>query len=110
MVLLSSSKKKKVVVTHVTTGEVAALEHEIRDDTVELGASVAEPLLARGQSAKVLDRLGDYIVKELEVDATLLSCGAGQQLCRWRCSESDPRNAKASIQAVHMQSSCACWG
>jgi hypothetical protein len=55
--------------THVATGEVTTLEHEVRDDTVELGARVAEALLASAESAEVLDGLGDNVVEELEVDA-----------------------------------------
>jgi hypothetical protein len=62
--------------THVATGEVTTLEHELGDDTVELGAGVAEALLARAESAEVLGRLGDNIVEELEVDATDLVCKA----------------------------------
>jgi hypothetical protein len=58
--------------THVATGEVTTLEHELGDDTVELGAAVAEALLAGAQGAEVLSRLGDDIVEELEVDAASL--------------------------------------
>jgi hypothetical protein len=43
-----------VIKTHVATGEVAALEHEIRNDAVELGARVAKALLAGGEGAEVL--------------------------------------------------------
>jgi hypothetical protein len=55
--------------TYVTTGEVTTLKHELRDDTVELGASVAEALLAGAEGTEVLGRLWDYIIEELEVDA-----------------------------------------
>lgn len=55
--------------THVAAGEVTTLKHEIRDDTVELGAGVAEALLASAEGAEVLDGLGDDVVEELEVDA-----------------------------------------
>jgi hypothetical protein len=58
--------------TYVAAGEVTALEHELGDDTVELGALVAEALLASAESAEVLSRLGDDIVEELEVDAARL--------------------------------------
>jgi hypothetical protein len=69
--------------THVATGEVTALEHELGDDTVELGASVAEALLARAKSAEVLDGLGDDVVKQLEVDAAaLLWRGRGSDVAR----------------------------
>jgi hypothetical protein len=39
---------------------------------VELGARVAEALLAGAESTEVLGRLGDNVVEELEVDAALL--------------------------------------
>lgn len=35
---------------YVTAGEVTALEHELRDHTVELGALVSEAFLAGAQS------------------------------------------------------------
>lgn len=45
---------------------------------MELGALVAEALLASAQGAEVLGGLGDNIVEEIEVDATgLLLDGAG---------------------------------
>jgi hypothetical protein len=47
---------------------------------VELGVLVAEALLAGAEGAEVLDRLGDDVVEELEVDAAGLLCRArGQQ-------------------------------
>jgi hypothetical protein len=42
---------------------------------VELGVGIAKALLAGREGAEVLYRLGDDIVKELKVDATLLCCG-----------------------------------
>jgi len=54
----------------VATGEVTTLRHELRDDTVELGAGVAEALLAGAQSTEVLGGRGDDLVVELERDAT----------------------------------------
>ena len=62
--------------THIATGEVSALEHEVGDDAVELGAGIAKALLASRESAEVLDRLRDNIVEELEVDAASLICTA----------------------------------
>jgi len=56
----------------VATGEVTALEHEVRDDTMELGSRVSEAHLTCAEGDKVLHRLGDDIVVELEVDATAL--------------------------------------
>lgn len=57
-----------MAVTYVAAGEVTTLKHEVGDDTVELGARVAEALLASAESAEVLDGLGDNIVEKLEVD------------------------------------------
>ena len=59
--------------TYVAPGKVTALQHELRDDAVELGVLVAEALLASAEGTEVLDGLGDNIVEELEVDAA----GAG---------------------------------
>jgi hypothetical protein len=59
---------------YVATGEVTALKHELRDDTVEGRASISETLLAGAKSAEVLSSLWDYIIVEIEVDATLLLC------------------------------------
>jgi hypothetical protein len=58
--------------TYVAAGEVTALEHEVGDHTVELGASIAKALLSSAESAEVLRGLGYDIVEELEVDATSL--------------------------------------
>lgn len=58
--------------TYVATGEVTTLKHELGNDSVELGARVAEALLAGAEGTEVLSRLGDDIVEELEVDAALL--------------------------------------
>ena len=44
---------------------------------MELGALVAEALLAGAEGAEILDRLGDDIVEELEVDAAGLLCREG---------------------------------
>jgi hypothetical protein len=63
-------------VTYVATGEVTTLKHELRDDTVELGARVAESLLTSAESSEVLRGLGNNIVEELEVDAASLLCAA----------------------------------
>lgn len=57
----------------VAGGEVAALDHELLDDAVELAALVvqrlaglADPLLARAQRPEVLGRLGHHVVVQLE--------------------------------------------
>lgn len=49
--------------------EVATLEHEVGDDTVEGRALVAEAMLVRRELAEVARGLGDHIVVELEDDA-----------------------------------------
>lgn len=67
--------------TYVAAGEVTALEHELRDDTVELAALVAKALLAGAESAEVLNGLRDDIVVELEVDAALASCTMSVSYC-----------------------------
>tara|TARA_R110002003_G_scaffold225_2_gene16554 strand:+ start:24786 stop:24980 length:195 start_codon:yes stop_codon:yes gene_type:complete len=59
-------------ITHVTAGEVTTLKHEVGDDAMELGASVAKALLAGREGAEVLYCLGDDIVVQLKVDAALL--------------------------------------
>ena len=60
--------------THIATSKVTTLEHELRDDTVELGARVAEALLTRAQGAEVLGCFGDDVVIEVEIDASGLLC------------------------------------
>ena len=67
--VLRSAQLGCVVRSYVATGEVTTLEHELGDDTVELGAGVAEALLASAESAEVLSGLGDNVVVEGEVDA-----------------------------------------
>ena len=59
---------------HITTGEVASLQHELRDDSVELAALVAVSLLASAQSSEILGSLGNNVVVKGEVDATFLGC------------------------------------
>ena len=59
--------------TDVATSEVTTLKHELRNDAVELGALVAEALLASAESTEVLGGLGSHIVVELEVDAATVS-------------------------------------
>ena len=61
----------------VATREVAALEHELRDDAVEaralvrqLLARLANALLAGAQGAEVLDRLRDGLAVEAHHNAT----------------------------------------
>jgi len=54
----------------IAASEVTALQHELRDDSVERGPFVAEALLAGAEGTEVLGSLGDYIVVEIEVDST----------------------------------------
>ena len=68
--------------TYVTTGEVTSLEHELWNDTVELGARVAESLLAGAESAEVLDGLWDDIIEEVEVNAGRACCTIEYQYSR----------------------------
>ena len=58
------------VKTHVATGEVTALKHELRNDPVELGAGIAKALLAGAKGTEVLSGLGDNVVVKVEVDTT----------------------------------------
>ncbi len=60
------------VFSYIATGEVAALEHEVRDDAVERGALIAEALLAGAEGTEVLGGLGDNVVKQVEANAALL--------------------------------------
>jgi hypothetical protein len=62
------------ICSYVATGEVTTLEHELGDHTVELGASVAEALLAGAESAEVLGGLGNNIIVKSEVDAAAAGC------------------------------------
>jgi hypothetical protein len=57
---------------YVATGEVTALEHELRDDTVESRASISKALLAGAESTEIFGSLGDDIIVEGKVDATRL--------------------------------------
>ena len=65
------------ICSYVATGEVTTLKHEVGDHTVELGAGVAEALLASAESAEVLSSLGDDIFEEGEVDAAGAGCERG---------------------------------
>jgi len=62
----------RLATSAVTTGEVSTLQHELRNDTVELATLVAKALLASAESTEVLGSLWNYIVVEVEVDTTPL--------------------------------------
>jgi hypothetical protein len=57
---------------YVATGEVTALEHELRDDTVESRTSISEALLTSAESTEVFGSLGDNVIVEDKVNATRL--------------------------------------
>lgn len=59
---------------YVATSEVTTLKHELRNDAVEGRARISETLLASAESTEVLSSLWDYIIVEVEVDATGLLC------------------------------------
>ena len=54
------------------TGEVASLQHELRDDPMELGVLVAKALFVCAKLDEVLHCLGNDIVVKLEPDLALL--------------------------------------
>ena len=53
--------------------EVTALEHEIRDHTVERGTSIAKTVLAGRELPKVSCSFGDDFVVQFEDDSTSIS-------------------------------------
>jgi len=52
----------------ISTSEVATLQHELRNDSVERAALVAEAFLTGAEGSEVLGGFGDYVVVEFEVD------------------------------------------
>jgi len=54
----------------VVVGEVAALDHEVRDDAVKRRVFVSVAFFARAQGAEVLRRLGNDVGEEFKGDAT----------------------------------------
>lgn len=61
--------------SHIATSEVTALEHELRDHTMELGSIIAKTLLASAKGTEILGGLRSDIVIEVEVDAAGLFYG-----------------------------------
>lgn len=53
----------------VSVGDVAALNHELVDDAMELGPLVPVPVLARGQLPEVLRRLRHHVAEQRHHDA-----------------------------------------
>lgn len=70
--------ERRVKETYIATSEVTPLKHELGDHTVEFRARVSETLLASTKGTKVVCRLGDNIIIELEVDAARLVYIASQ--------------------------------
>ena len=60
------------VETHIVTGEITSLEHEIWNHTVEYRIPVPETQLVRAKSTEVFGGFGDHIFIVVEVDAALL--------------------------------------
>lgn len=58
----------------VAAREIPALQHEVGDDTVELGVLEPEALLPCAQGAKVLRRPRGDVVVQVEVNAAGLLC------------------------------------
>jgi hypothetical protein len=55
---------------YIATGEVTTLEHELGDDTVELGANVTLALLlGLAELQEILRSPGDNVVEKFEVNA-----------------------------------------
>jgi len=81
----------------VATGEVTALEHELRDDTVESRPSISEALLAGAESTEVLGSLGNDIIVEDKVDATRLFSNLRGLLARGIENWALPGNVKVSL-------------
>ena len=102
--VLRSAQLRCVVCSYVATGEVTTLEHELGDHTVELGAGVAEALLAGAESAEVLSSLGDSLIVEGEVDAAGAGCERGLSAraflhrCQWQLL--DDTRATMALMAV----------
>lgn len=59
----------RLATSAVALGEVAALNHEVLDDTVESRSLVAEALFASGEGTEVLSGLGDSLAVETKGDA-----------------------------------------
>jgi len=62
----------RLATSTIASSEVATLQHELRDDSVELATLVAKALLASAKSTEVLGSLWDYIIVEVEVDSSSL--------------------------------------
>jgi hypothetical protein len=54
----------------IVLGEIAALKHELRDHTVEVGTLIAKPVLASRELSEISCGSGDDIVVQFENDST----------------------------------------
>lgn len=62
-----------VIETHVSSCEVTTLEHEIWNDTMELGSNISFSFLCCGAKLlEVLCSLWDSLVEEFKIDAASL--------------------------------------
>lgn len=60
--------------SYVTTGEVTALEHKVRDDAMKGRTFIAEALLASAEGSEVLSSFGDHLIVKQELKAAGLFC------------------------------------
>ena len=54
----------------ITAREITALQHEVGDDTVELGTLISKAVRAGGELTEVLSGLRNNVVVKFEDDAT----------------------------------------
>jgi len=70
----------------VAAGEIAALDHEVGDNSVKLASLKSESLFSGAKSAEVLGSFGDDIGKKIEDDATSRSTIDGNvKINLWSC-------------------------
>lgn len=74
---LAAVNQFMTVWTYVTPREIATLEHESRNNSMEAATLIAKPFLARAKSAEILSSLWHNVSVELENDSSRWAC-AGQ--------------------------------
>ena len=72
ILLISEDLEYDSVLAYVASGEVTALQHELRNDSMELAALVAEAFLTGAKCTEVLGSLRNLIVVQFKVDAALV--------------------------------------